>query len=79
MYLNFFPYFLKAKPSIIKFPAVTSVDVLFNISIPCLALGTPTPVIRWLFVNGSVVTTSPKLSVTSRGDLQILGMYDFLK
>ncbi|KFM73048.1 Hemicentin-2, partial [Stegodyphus mimosarum] len=77
MYLN-----VGSKPFLIKLPSSVSVEILQNISIPCIATGTPDPQISWHFGNGSNISTNSKFAVSSEGtliiqdaDLSVAGKY----
>nr|XP_042899314.1 hemicentin-1 isoform X1 [Parasteatoda tepidariorum] len=67
MYLN-----VGSKPSLIKLPSITSVEVLKSFTIPCIATGAPLPIIKWFFTNGSEIKSHSKISVTSEGNLVIV-------
>ncbi|XP_055948498.1 hemicentin-1-like isoform X2 [Argiope bruennichi] len=60
-----------SKPSLIRLPSSASVEVLQNITIPCIATGTPAPAITWFFENRTVVTQSSRTSVNPEGSLLI--------
>ncbi|GBM98114.1 Hemicentin-1, partial [Araneus ventricosus] len=60
-----------SKPLLIRLPSSAAVEVLQNITIPCIATGTPTPAITWFFENRTVVALNSKTSVTPEGSLLI--------
>ncbi|GIY25107.1 hemicentin-1 [Caerostris extrusa] len=71
-----------SRPSLIRLPTTASVEVLQNVTIPCIATGIPAPVISWFFENGTTVTQKSKTSVSPEGsllihsaDLSITGKY----
>ncbi|GFT31287.1 hemicentin-1 [Nephila pilipes] len=66
MYLN-----VGSKPSLIRLPTSASVEVLQNVTIPCIGTGMPTPSITWLFENRTVINQNFKTSVTPEGSLVI--------
>ncbi|GFS46965.1 hemicentin-1 [Trichonephila inaurata madagascariensis] len=77
MYLN-----VGSKPSLIRLPNSASVEVLQNVTIPCIATGTPAPSITWLFENRTIINQNFKTSVTPEGsllipeaDLSVVGKY----
>ncbi|GIY13520.1 hypothetical protein CDAR_68362 [Caerostris darwini] len=71
-----------SRPSLIRLPTTASVEVLQNVTIPCIATGIPAPVISWFFEDGTTVTQKSKTSVSPEGsllihsaDLSITGKY----
>ncbi|KAG8182020.1 hypothetical protein JTE90_013951 [Oedothorax gibbosus] len=61
-----------SKPVLIRLPKSTSVEVLKNVTLPCIATGIPRPEISWYFENGSIITSHPKYSLTEDRSLIVI-------
>ncbi|XP_022085366.1 hemicentin-1-like isoform X2 [Acanthaster planci] len=60
-----------ARPTILTIPADIGVQYGQNVTMTCLARGTPQPVISWRRVGGVPIDSSPRVTIQSNGNLVI--------
>ena len=66
-------HLVSAAPIITEIPSSIGVDILTNATMPCSAIGLPTPKIVWLSADGSEIDFSGRFSQNVDGALMITG------